>query len=134
MSTKHREEFVSIMARHAPDVTLYDLRRLMRNATTLNRLNEAECNGDYPADGGHDRWKTKPCPRCEMNYAPASFIKGVCPSCRAQDRVTAILDGYGLGVVFNGDPRGGPFYIVTPDGFTNDMGGRGIYVPAGSEG
>lgn len=123
-------------------------RRLLRQASTLHRLAEAQCNGDYPYNGSRDvylhgdtreareAWREKryaacdvcgaecakarlvqrrtelvqiPCPYCSAGNEPGKCahcgggdgqggqlkrprtVGGVCPDCRTQQRVRAIL-------------------------------------------
>lgn len=54
-------------------------RALLRHATTLQRLAEAQCNGDWPADNGER--KVKPCPLCEQQWVPSAIQGG--PMARA---------------------------------------------------
>lgn len=49
-------------------------RRLMRHASTLQRLAVAQCNGDWPADNGER--KTQECPLCGSNWAPSAITGG----------------------------------------------------------
>ena len=88
-------------------------RALLRNAATIDRMNEAACCGYWPCDDGTR--KTAECSACACGYAPSALKSGgVCPDCRAQKRVLAILAQYpGVRVKFNGDPRGLPFRIET---------------------
>ena len=92
-------------------VMLHDQASLLRNAATIDRLNEAQCNGDWPCDNGER--KTAECAKCAGWYAPSTLKAGrVCDDCRAQARVRAIVAKYPtLAVEFNGDPRGLPFRI-----------------------
>lgn len=57
----------------------------------------------------------------------------ICPDCRTQDIVTAILTPWGLKPYFQGDPRGAVFQIfeqhISPDLIHNGRE-RGLYVPA----
>lgn len=49
-------------------------RKLMRHASTLQRLAVAQCNGDWPADNGQR--KTAACPLCESSWAPSAITGG----------------------------------------------------------
>ena len=98
--------------------------KLLRLATTANRVNTAACNGDYPADNGER--KTKECPSCACHWAPASFARSLCPSCRNDDlarKVVADLPGWAI--EFNGDPRGYPYTLTAPDGRKSGVPCRG---------
>lgn len=124
---KEREEFfVKVAAEGLP----LDIARLLcRHAATIQRLNEAECNGDYPCDNGER--KVVPCSLCESGYVPSSLKQGVCPNCRAQARIVAILKHYpAFKPVFQGDPRGACVKLIVPSGKTDDWGRTGICVPA----
>jgi hypothetical protein len=124
MRQKDREDFISIMS--AEGVPLQVSRQLLRAGATLHRLAVAQCNGDYPADGGFGKWATKPCERCELHWA-ASVLKGsFCPDCRTEDRVKALCAKHGLEAITGGDPRGAVLIIKVPSGRTNDWGSRGI--------
>lgn len=94
-----------------------EARRLLRYGTTLNRLAEAQCNGDWPADNG-DR-KVEPCSQCEGLWAPSVLLKGKrCPDCRTQQAAGAYVYtlspalGAKATPVFQGDPRGCVFGIT----------------------
>lgn len=109
-----------------------DARALLSKAATLQRLSEAECNGDYPADGGSDRWQTAVCSRCEGLWSPSAIKSKGCPECRTEDAVRAILEpyrakGHGAEIlesqgmiypvpIFRGDPRGCVLKIKTAEG------------------
>lgn len=89
----------------------YDQRALLRNAATIDRMNEAGCNGDWPCDNGQR--KVKECAKCSGLVVPSTLkAGGLCDDCRATARVSAIVAKYpALSVGFNGDPRGLPFSI-----------------------
>lgn len=84
-------------------------RKLLRYAATLDRLNVALCNGDWPCDNGER--KLKECPQCMTGYVASSFRCGKCPDCRTQELARELCATFGLAVEFNGDPRGLPFRI-----------------------
>lgn len=107
MNAKDREWVIADATRAG--MTFEDARRIARLASTLDRLNEAECNGDYPCDNGER--KVIACSRCEAGYVPSHVRSGLCDSCRAQDRVSKIAARYGATVTFNGDPRGYPLTL-----------------------
>ena len=88
-----------------------DQRKLLRDASKIDRLNEAQCTGAWPCDNGER--KVRECSACACFYAPSTLtVAGVCQDCRAEDRVRRIVATYaGLTVEFNGDPRGLPFRI-----------------------
>jgi hypothetical protein len=85
-----------------------DCRRLLRVGATLNRLAEACCNGDYPADDGTGGWT---CSRCERIWTCAR--RKLCPDCAAEDRARAIVEKYpNLRPRINGDPCGPVLEVV----------------------
>src|SRR5688572_18199034 len=117
MRQKDREEFISIMSKEG--VPLLVSRVLLRYGQTLHRLAVAQCNGDYPADGGFGKWATKPCDRCGRHWALPVLLKGnLCPDCRTEDRVRDVCKAHGLAPVFGGDPRGAVLIIKVPSGRT----------------
>ncbi len=119
-------------------------RKLLRHASTLQRLAVAQCNGDFPADNGER--KTVQCSRCEsgwhisaMRYDRTAETTAtdrrpmVCVDCRTQELVTAILSPLNLKPSFAGDPRGAVFVIHrqdTPQELISNGRERGLYVPA----
>ena len=126
MSTKERDEFISILATEG--VPYEVARKVLRNACTIQRLAVASCNGDYPCDNGER--KVKFCARCEGGYVPSYLTKaGLCPSCRAEDRITTLLQPFNVKPGFQGDPRGNCVKLEVPSGRTNDWGREGICVP-----
>jgi hypothetical protein len=143
--TRDRDEFISRMSRDGMPLDV--ITKLLRYASTLQRLAVAQCNGDWPADNGER--KTKVCPNCEGLWAPVSFARGVCPDCRTEALVRAALgvvktaDGDTVAVrtegrpawqpVFGGDPRGAVLRLVPAGTSREDIDSgreRGIYVPA----
>jgi len=91
-------------------------RRLSRYATTLRRLAEAQCNGDWPCDNGER--KVEECSRCKGLWVRSVLLRGkLCPDCRTEDLVRAVVAGLpGFSATFQGDPRGAVLLIGTPDG------------------
>ena len=107
-------------------------RALLRHATTLQRLAEAQCNGDWPADNGQRA--TEECPLCGSHWVPSQIQGGTaaklaldrvlnpehsedakreyrrnpraCPDCRTEARVHALLEGTQWQAWTQGDPRG----------------------------
>jgi hypothetical protein len=145
--TRERDEFIVAATKAGLDIETS--RKLLRYATTLQRLAVAECNGDWPADNGER--KVDYCPKCQSGYVPASFRpvvveevpyadgKGVrrkrerrCPSCYAESKVEQLLAKTELQPAFNGDPRGAVLRLV-PRGTSHEDANngrvRGIYVP-----
>jgi hypothetical protein len=110
MIHRHREETIHTLARFG--VNLATAQGLLRCGTTLHRLAEADCNGDWPyAKGGGEL-----CPKCSHGYFHASTIKrNGCPHCSAVKAAETLCpEGWRLEV--QGDPRGRVLYLVTPDG------------------
>lgn len=66
---RERDEFM-VRCQLSPETA----RALLRHATTLQRLAEAQCNGDWPADNGER--KVKPCPLCESQWVPSQIQGG----------------------------------------------------------
>lgn len=127
VKTREREEFlVKICGEGVPlDVA----RKVCRNAATIQRLSEAKCNGDYPCDNGER--KVGFCSKCESGYVPHVLDKrGVCPNCRASERIEKLLAPYNVKPIFQGDPRGACVKLAVPSGKTDDWGRTGICVPA----
>ena len=139
-----RDSLIAQLARELPDHSIFvvtDLaRRLMRAGTTLQRLAEAQCNGDWPADNGER--VCQPCQVCESCWHPSVLLKAtikgeklskVCPDCRTQARVTALLAEYNMRPIFQGDPRGAVFKVIPPSYAERNAGREpfnleGIYV------
>lgn len=133
---QHREEFIARVAVAMPKASAYYAanvaRKLMRHASTLQRLAAAQCNGDWPADNGQR--KTAACPLCESSWAPSAITGGkltraafehareatydqpnenlrACPDCRTATAIRLLVREYlpQYQPVFTGDPRG---YVV----------------------
>jgi hypothetical protein len=123
-----REEFIRILERE--NVPQEVGRKVLRYSTTLTRLAVAQCNGDWPADNGER--PTKACARCEALWAPSVLLKGgLCPDCRAEDNVKALLAPFNIVPEFQGDPRGCVLKLRVPSGYNNSFGGDGLVcVPA----
>ena len=122
---KDRDDFLIRMLQEG--MTRATAMRMMCYATTLHRLADAQCNGDYPADNGERSVKT--CAVCGMCWSPASFRSGMCPDCRTTALVRAAIPA-GFTAIINGDPRGAVLKIVVPSGYTNDWGAVGVCVPS----
>lgn len=146
---RERDEFFATGTKIGLSVEV--IRSLLRYATTLQRLAEAQCNGDWPADNGER--KVIACLKCEGGFVPSSYkwvdlphgVDGkqtvptrakVCPDCRAQAHVEMLLKGTGYMPYFQGDPRG-PVLKLYPIGTLHEdiHSGRArnveVYVPAG---
>jgi hypothetical protein len=157
---REREYFIATWARvQAASVGMMqataDARTLLRYARTLQRLAEAQCNGDYPADNGQRA--VKPCDKCASLWAPEvlnwsrplaaaivdapgvsatrEYRKGLrfCPDCRITAKVQALAATYQYLARVGGDPRG---YVVvlfpmgTDDRDIESGRERGVAVPA----
>jgi len=76
-----------------------DLDWLHRQETTLHRLSEYSCN---------------------CGLSPAQERK----EANIENKVTALLEMYGITVRFNGDPRGGAIRMILPDHTSNGWDGE----------
>ena len=132
----------------------YQTTRLLRYASTLQRLAVAQCNGDYPCGNGER--KVIPCPLCESQWVPSQITGGklaitawehgrhqppcdehgtarkACPDCRTEAAVNLLLIGSSYQAITSGDPRG---YVLklydtnaTPTNIDNGTA-RSIGVP-----
>lgn len=123
---KDRDAFIASMTSEGVPVEV--ITSVLRDAATHQRLSEAACNGDWPCDNGER--KVRPCARCEGGYVPSVLLKGgLCPSCRAENRITAKLAPFRVTPDFSGDPRGCTVKLVVPSGRTDDWGRTGLCVP-----
>ena len=123
-----REEF--ILAMHLEGVPIETSRAVMRDATTIQRLAVAACNGDWPCDDGER--PVTPCAKCGNRYHASTLRKGgLCPDCRAQARIRTILAPFHVTPIFGGDPRGCCVKLRVPSGRTDDGGNEGLCVPSG---
>jgi hypothetical protein len=103
---------------------------MLRYAETLNRLAEAQCNGDYPCDNGQR--ETKACAECSMGYAPETLARdGTCRDCRTTNRAEKLAESCGFRLLTSGDPRGYVVRVLFPSGAYNTLGGadQGYGVP-----
>ena len=110
---KWRYEFIADATRHGLNVD--HAKAWLRIGATAQRLTEAQCNGDWPADNG-DKDRQVPCAECESRWHKSAILKdGRCVDCRTTDRARAmLLPGWTLEC--QGDPRGCIFTLVAPDG------------------
>jgi len=98
---------------------------LHRCETTLQRINENDCNG-HPRmkteyrDGKMYRFEVE-----DEKWAARDAKKEK----SIQEKVIALLKPYNIGVQFNGDPRGGAIRMLLPDHTSNGWDGEtwGIY-------
>lgn len=136
---QHREEFIARVAVAMPKASAYYAanvaRKLMRHASTLQRLAVAQCNGDWPTDNGYRT--TAECPLCGASWAPSAIVGGnlaraahaasdgvidrstlveyrdarACPDCRTVAAIRLLVREHlpQFQPVFTGDPRG---YVV----------------------
>lgn len=145
--TRDREETFARLIVEGLDAKT--IRRIFSLSATIDRLAEAQCNGDWPADNGER--KTLLCGHCEGGWAPSTFRKDarllareglhkVCPSCKADSQVYQLIEDVnnaraaaGAAGVFtailSGDPRGCVVKLGVPSGSTNDWGREGICIP-----
>ncbi len=145
-TVRERDRFIYDMA--TAGVPLHVARKVLRYGATLQRLAEASCNGDWPADNGTKERKVEPCSRCEMSWVPSSLVwetytdhgfhagtrqrRRICKDCRTADLVTLALAPYGLKAFFAGDPRGAVVSVVqldVPRDLFESGWTRGIAVP-----
>lgn len=118
-SPREREQFIATMSKH--NVSLDVTRGLLRYAATLQRLAEAQCNGDWPYQNGER--KVAECAKCKDLWVPSVLLKGKqCPDCRTQALAAELVKAAGLEPVFQGDPRGYVFRVMVE--------GREIGVPS----
>lgn len=83
MTYQHeRDEFISLATQEG--LGLDTCRKLLRYATTLHRLAEAQCNGDWPYNGDRDRPSAikveMPCTWCGAGNEPKT------PACECDER------------------------------------------------
>jgi hypothetical protein len=133
---KERDEFIGrFVSLTAPALGQYPAiclaRTLLHKASTLQRLAEAQCNGDWPYDNGER--KTVVCPRCEWSVHPSDIKRGLCTDCRVSEAVAKALTGSGYKPYIQGDPRGAVLRLMPLAALDADIEcgrERGIYVPA----
>jgi len=130
--SRERDEFIGLLNREYPHMSVTQISkhagRLMRLGRQYARIQEAICNGDYPADNGER--PVAPCPKCEQGFAAESIRSGLCPACRKEAEIrTACRALPGCEPIFGGDPRGATVKLRVPSGRTNDWGQTGICVP-----
>jgi len=135
MKQAWRDHFIAQAARAG--LTVDTARYLLRQAATLQRLAEAQCNGDYPADNGQR--KVSECGRCGSLWAPGVLKSArtpghvgtpTCPDCRTEDRVRARLATHAPGwqAIFHGDPRGCVLKLVPPGVSADPFGDDSRYL------
>jgi hypothetical protein len=119
-----RDEFIvafvkaRVCGEQAVHLAVADARLMLRYAATLQRLAEAQCNGDWPADNGQR--ETATCQSCDRSWVPVAMMRAptlatanddppttkYCPACRTTFRVRRLATAYGFMVQVGGDPRG----------------------------
>lgn len=102
MNRAHREHLLVAAGRlgmHAEAA-----RKLARFASTHHRLAIASCNGDYPCDNGERpvEW----CEECDAGMVKSKMVKGICESCRTEEKIRELCKHFDVPVTFQGDPRG----------------------------
>ena len=105
---KNREEFIRLFAREFPNARHDDASTLLRAASGEQRSNEIASSIEETA------WQNER--REKADERRTARVQKIC------DRIGAVLEP-------NGDPRGFPFLLKCPSGFTNDWGHRGLGVP-----
>jgi len=101
------------------------LAKLHRYETTLQRINENDCNG-------HPRMKTEyrdgKMYRFEVEDEKLA-ARDAKKEKSIREKVIALLKPYNIDVQFNGDPRGGAIRMLLPDHTSNGWDGEtwGIY-------
>jgi hypothetical protein len=126
---RERERFVAnfimgVLGRGSDQLHLNEAAaKFLRYASTLHRLAEAQCNGDYPYEHGASaapRGGYRTCVQCEGQWFPSAVNKaGICVDCRTATKVKALAAEYGYTAYVQGDPRG---YVLRlyPAGTTAD--------------
>lgn len=110
MSYQHeRDTFIARMATEG--LSIERTLALLRAASTLQRLAEAQCNGDWPADNGER--PVVECILCGTYWVKFVLVKGQCLDCRLVERITkAMPDSWGIDT--QGDPRGYVLRVIPP--------------------
>ena len=112
-STRQRNEVFAALG--ARGIRYETACKALRHGTTLQRLAEAQCNGDWPANNGER--KVAECKRCQGMWVPSVLLKGgLCPDCRCEDNAKALAEANGAKADIGGDPRGAVLAWVWPDG------------------
>jgi hypothetical protein len=127
-----RDQFIAQLGKACPELGAYQVaelgRKLLRAGATLQRLTEAQCNGDWPYDCGReyrDVADFAQCARCERDTRTATLNKvKLCPDCRTEDRITAVAAAHGLRIITQGDPRGYVLRVVRADQWQSDQYGH----------
>ena len=64
---------------------------------------------------------------CERYCNEEGFVPATIE--RREALIVRALEGSGIGVTFQHDPRGATVKLIVPSGFTNDWGKEGVCVP-----
>ncbi len=129
-----RDQFIAQVTKAGLSVDV--ARKLLRYAATLQRLSEAQCNGDYPADNGER--KVEACAICESLWVRSSMLYRpglgrVCKDCRTGELVQNALEGSNLIAKLASDPRGYVLRLFDKSTSKEDRESgreRGIGVPS----
>jgi hypothetical protein len=121
MNSKDKMEFAFLMAKHS-DARLADLQRLLRLASGYKRVFVDSCNGpDYSRCKNDAQRLAVSCYwQSHQEKLPARKEKLHC-------KIEALLETFGCTLHIS---SGGNVFAVVPDGYTNNMGRDGIWVPA----
>jgi hypothetical protein len=103
-TTNEKMEFAYLIAKHST-ITLYQCKRIMRFASTHQRLAVTACNRELTE---------------KEIRKQETVMMDIIEMCADAD----------VKPLFGGDPRGCTVKLQVPDGYTNDMGQEGICVPA----
>ena len=122
---QERDQFLAQFARTFPTTPITVAASFLRLSTTLHRLAEAQCNGDWPCDNGQR--PVKFCPLCEGGYVRSAIQGGplaklahalagdrgnghpkACPDCRAMAQAHSLVKRHipTYKAIGYGDPRG----------------------------
>lgn len=108
-----RDQFIAEASRSG--MAIDTVLAILRVGRTLQRLAEAQCNGDWPADNG-DKDRQVQCGQCMSGWHKSAIRKdGRCLDCHAQDRARRLVPA-GWTAEFQGDPRGCIVTLVDPSG------------------
>jgi hypothetical protein len=120
------EKFCTVLPEDTPMSTIRNiLNKLHRYETTLQRINENDCNG-------HPRMKTEIRDGKMYRFEVEDerwVARDAKKEASIQKRVVELLEPYNIKVQFNGDPRGGAIRMLLPDHTSNGWDGEfwGIY-------
>jgi len=122
---KDREAFLATMAREGMD--LETARLILRDATTIQRWEEEECNGTIQVDDDDEKAERVSRYGSGESYREHRYpIPHRCNQAKARIRKRM---PQGFAAVFQGDPRGACVKIKVPSGKYDDWGREGVCVP-----